>query len=207
MKFLLPLFFIFFSSYSYSQENIDLPDASNHIDDIIHQKLTLIKPTIFLSDIETIDTIIKSTKKKYKIVYLFSAKCHSSAELFPQITKFVNDHSLEFVLFPIIGHKYKEIPVFKDYLNRNHYYKPVYILNMGKYGKKRNPFKRLDQLTKTLCKECDYEKMGFSSFFVIDENNKVIVHNNWNFSGKDKLNQLQELVKKHKVKNAKNIFN
>ena len=37
--------------------------------------------------------------------------------------------------------------------------------------------------------------MGFSSFFVIDENNRVVLHNNWNIVGLQKIKQLEELVK------------
>lgn len=185
---------LFSYTFSFSQEKISLEKASDNIQKIINYQLDSIKPTIFISDIETIDSIVKLTKKKYKIIYIFSDRCHSSVETFPTLVKFIAKNSDSFELLPIIGHRNKEMPHFIEYLKKNKYFKPMYLLNMKKYGSKKNPFKRIDQLIQALCKECDYKKMGFSSFFVIDQNSNIVLHNNWNVIGLNKINQLKQLV-------------
>ena len=193
MKKIILIFCILTNTFSFCQEKINLEKASDNIQEIIDYQLDNSKPNIFISDIETIDSIVKLTKKKYKIIYFFSDRCHSVVETFPTLVKFINENSDKIELLPIIGHKNKEIPHFLEYLEKNKYFKPIYLLNMEKYGTKKNPFKRIDQLTQALCKECDYKKMGFSSFFVIDDNN-IVLHNNWNVIGLDKINQLKQLI-------------
>jgi len=194
MKNLIVLICVFSLSNSFSQETLTLERASDNIQDIINHKLNK-KPNVFIANIETIDSIIKLTKKKYKIIYFFSDRCHSCVETFPKLLKFINENSNRFELLPIIGHRNKEIPHFVGYLQKNKFFQPVYLLNMGKYGSKKNPFKRIDQLTRTLCKECDYKRMGFSSFFVFDEKHKIVAHNNWDFNWSDQIKQLIQLVK------------
>tara|TARA_B110000259_G_C13991739_1_gene392784 strand:+ start:1095 stop:1685 length:591 start_codon:yes stop_codon:yes gene_type:complete len=193
MKKITLILLILTNTFSFCQEKINLEKASDNIQEIIDYQLDNSKPNIFISDIETIDSIVKLTKKKYKIIYFFSDRCHSVVETFPTLVKFINENSDKIELLPIIGHKNKEIPHFLEYLEKNKYFKPIYLLNMEKYGTKKNPFKRIDQLTQALCKECDYKKMGFSSFFVIDDNN-IVLHNNWNVIGLDKINQLKQLI-------------
>ena len=185
---------VFLCAYSFSQEKLNLEKASDNIQKIINYQLDNSKPNIFISDFETIDSIVKLTKKKYKIIYSFSDRCHSCVESFPTLVKYVNENSEKLELLPIIGHRYKEIPHFIDYLKKVKYFKPMYLLDMEKYGTKKNPFKRIDQLTQKLCKECDYKKMGFSSFFVVDDNNNIVLHNTWNDVGLEKIKQLKKLV-------------
>lgn len=146
-----------------------------------------------VADIEKIDSLIQISQKKYKIVYLFSDKCHSSLESFPVLIEYIDKHSEKFELFPIIGYRYSEIPRIKKYFDHMHYSNPVYIMDIVKYGNKKNPFKRLDKMIKGLCKECDFKKMGFSSFFVFDESNKIVLHNTWEVVGLEKLDQLKKL--------------
>jgi len=95
----------------------------------------------------------------------------------------------------MVGHRYSEIPHYIEYASRIKYFKPIYILDMEKYGKRNNPNNRIRKLNKTLCKECDYKKMGASNFFVVDENNNIIVVNDYYFSWDQQLNQLKQLIK------------
>jgi hypothetical protein len=194
MKKIILIFFILTSTFSFCQEKINLEKASDNIQKIIDYKLDNSKPNIFISDIETIDSIVKLTKKKYKIIYSFSDRCHSCVEIFPTLVKFISENSEKLELLPIIGHRNKEIPHFVEYLKKVKYFNPMYLLDMEKYGTKKNPFKRIDQLTQKLCKECDYKKMGFSSFYIFDNNNKIVAHNNWDFSWEDQLKQLKQLI-------------
>jgi len=194
MKKIILIFCILTNTFSFCQEKINLEKASDNIQKIIDYKLDNSKPNIFISNIETIDSIVKLTKKKYKIIYSFSDRCHSCVETFPTLVKFISENSEKFELLPIIGHRNKEIPHFFKYLKKIKYFKPMYLLYMEKYGTKKNPFRRIDKLTQKLCKECDYKKMGFSSFYILNNENKIVAHNNWDFSWEEQLNQLKQLI-------------
>ena len=196
MKKIILIFFILTNTFSFCQEEINLEKASDNIQKIIDYKLDSYKPNIFISDIETIDSIVNLTKKKYKIILSFSDKCHFCTEEFPILTRYIKDNSDKFELFPVIGHKNKEIAHFIEYLKKIKYFKPMYLLDIEKYGTNKNPFKRIDQLTQKLCKECDYKKMGFCNFYVLNNNNKVVAHNNWDFKWEEQLKQLKKLVSK-----------
>ncbi len=196
MKKLLLLFCILTNAFSFCQDKIEFERASDNIQKIIDYQFDNSKPNIFISDFETIDSIVKRTKKKYKIIYSFSDRCQSCVETFPTLIAFIQKNSYTFELLPIIGHRYEEMPYFVAYLKKVNYFNPVYLLDTEKYGTKKNPFKRIDKLIQKLCKECDYEKMGFSSFFVIDDDNNVVLHNTWDDVGVEKINQLKQLVKK-----------
>lgn len=194
MKKIILIFCVLTSTLSFCQDKANLEKASDNIQKIINYKLDYSKPNMFISDIETIDSVVKLTKKKYKIIYSLSHKCHACVNTFPAFIKFISENSEIFELLPIVGHRYKEIPHFVEYLKKVKYFNPVYVLDIEKYGKRRRPLRRIDQLTKKLCKECDYNKMGFSGFYVFDNNNKIVVHNNWNISWEDKLKQLKQLI-------------
>ena len=195
---LLFLFLEFFISKNILAQSIsEIENAGNNLENIIHGSLSKDAPHLFRIGFETIDTILKRSDKKYKIVYLFSMNCHSSLELFPRLVDFVNSNS-EFELFPIEGHRAIDTAMIKKYLSYYNFFGTMFILDTDKYGNKRNPFSRLDKLTKTICKECDYKKMGFSSFYIFDEENKVVLHNSWTTPG---LKKMDALVEWYKMKN------
>jgi thiol-disulfide isomerase/thioredoxin len=194
MKKIILISCVFLCAYSFSQEKVNLEKASDNIQKIINYQLDNSEPNIFISDFKTIESIVKLTTKKYKIIYSFSDRCHSCVETFPTLVEFINKNPDKFELLPIIGHRNKEIPHFVEYLKKIKYFNPMYLLDMEQYGTKKNPFKRIDQLTQKLCKECDYKKMGFSSFYVFDNNNKIVAHNNWDFSWAEQMEQLKQLV-------------
>jgi hypothetical protein len=110
---------------------------------------------------------------------LFSHRCSSSIELFPDIIKFVNENSDKYKLIPVIGYRYNEVMEIRRYLKYLQYFKPLYIINTEIYGNRKNAFKRLDKMIKYMCSECDYKKMGFSSFLLIDSKGNIIGHTTW----------------------------
>ena len=181
------------TSFSFCQD-FKLAKASDHIEAIASHKLEN-KPNIFITDFNDLDTLVKRSKKKYKIVYHFSGTCPASYKTFPSLVEFLNENDTLFELFPMVGHRYSEIPHYIEYASRIKYFKPIYILDMEKYGKRNNPNNRIRKLNKTLCKECDYKKMGASSFFVVDENNKVVTHTNYYMTWDEKFSKLKQLIK------------
>lgn len=148
---------------------------------------------VIIVDIHHLDSLILASNKEYKIVFKLSNKCHSSLESFPVLIDYISQYPDKFELFPIIGDRYSEIPSYEAYLQYLAYNKPIYILDVEKYGNKRNPSKKLDKVVKALCHECNYRKMGFSSFFVFDQLNSIVLHNTWKVVGLEKINQLKEL--------------
>lgn len=196
-KFLLLFLAISISLNVCAQSFSEIENARNKLENIISGSLPRNQPHLFKADIETIETIIKRTDKRFKIVYNFSMTCHSSNELFPKLVDFVNNNK-EFELFPIYGYRKIDTALVKNYLTYYKFFGNMFILDTEKYGNKRNPFNRINKLTRSICKECDYKRMGFSSFYIFDENNKIVFHNNWITPGLKKLEVLFEWYKKEK---------
>lgn len=178
-----------------AQSFSEIENAKNKLENILHGSLSRNQPHLFKADIETIDSIIKRTSKRFKIVYNFSMTCHLSTELFPKLVDFVNNNN-EFELFPIFGYREIDTVLVNNYLTYNKFFGNMFILDTEKYGNKKNPFNRIDKLTRSICKECDYKRMGFSSFYIFDENNNVALHNSWITPGLKKLEVLSEWYKK-----------
>ena len=181
------------TSFSFCQD-FKLVKASDHIEAIANHKLEN-KPNIFITDFNDLDTLIKRSKKKYKIVYNFSSACFASVEAFPLLLKFLNENEHLFDLFNVSGVKYKWIPRISEYLKKINYFNPVYLVDTEKYGKYGNRFNRLGKVTKQICNECNTNKMGASSFFVVDENNKVVTHTNYYMTWDEKFSKLKQLIK------------
>ena len=98
-------------------------------------------------------------------------------------------------MFNVSGVKYKWIPRISEYLKKINYFNPVYIVDIKKYGKYGNRFKRLAKVTKQICNECNTNKMGAGNFFVIDENNEFIFFTDYYATFEQELNQLKQLIK------------
>ena len=181
----------------YGQSISGIEHARNKLENIIHGSVPKYQPNLFRTDIETIDTLIKSSSKKYKMVYSFSLSCHSSLELFPKVVDFVNNAD-EFELFPIYGYREIDTGLVKNYLIANNFFGNFFIMDTEKYGNKRNPFKRIDKLTQSICKECDYKRMGFPAFYIFDENHNIVFHNSWITPHLKKMEVLLEWYSKRK---------
>jgi hypothetical protein len=195
MKKFLVLCFVGLMKISSAQCEFPIKDASDELENILNDTLQYNPPGLFISDFETIETIIKRTRSKYKIVYNFSISCNSSRELFPAITEFVNNNN-DFELLLIYGYREIDTAWVRKYLMENKFHGNLFILDTKKYGNRRNPSSRNDKLIRKICKDCDYKRMGLSSFYVFDERDKVVLHNNWTVVGMDKIKQLEEWYRK-----------
>ena len=94
------------TSFSFCQD-FKLVKASDHIEAIASHKLEN-KPNIFITDFNALDTLIKRSKKKYKIVYYFSGSCQASYKTFPSLVEFLNENDTLFELFPYWWHNTKD---------------------------------------------------------------------------------------------------
>jgi hypothetical protein len=150
-------------------------------------------PHVYIADISEISTLVKNSKKKYKVVYFFSPTCHSSKDAFPEFVKYFMKNDTLFDFFPVSGLRYDKIQSITNYLKSVKYYNPIFIIDTEKHGNKSEPFKRLDLLSVAMCPDCIHKEMGFSSYFILDSNNKVILHTNWNYIGVEKFEALKKL--------------
>lgn len=69
------------TSFSFCQD-FKLVKASDHIEAIANHKLEN-KPNIFITDFNDLDTLIKRSKKKYKIVFFFRVLAKLAIKHFP----------------------------------------------------------------------------------------------------------------------------
>jgi hypothetical protein len=89
MKQLFLLIYFLIINSSFSQENIIPQQAIDNLQRIEFQKNDNNLPQIYITDFETLDTIIKSSDKKYKIIYSFSNTCHFSFIPFPELLNYI----------------------------------------------------------------------------------------------------------------------
>jgi hypothetical protein len=146
-----------------------------------------------VADASTLKEHSLNSTKRYKIFYTLSTTCGASHYLFPLIVDYTNQHLSSFELYAISGEREDMIPIVEKYLGAIGYSKHVYFLNKEQYGNGRNPYKRVRKLIATLCKECDRKRMAASSFFVLDKNNNVVAHTNWNYTAEEKYQLLVSL--------------
>ncbi|MBC7524636.1 MAG: hypothetical protein H7239_09385 [Flavobacterium sp.] len=189
------VFFLFFTiNFSYCQEQKNIFEKlPNNIDNLSELNINDSIIKIYITDIIQIKTLIQKSKKKYKVIYFFSPSCHSCMETFPEISKYLIEKEKYFDFFIVSGHRYTNVPLINKYLSSQFYYRPVFIIDTEKYGNKSNPFKRLDLVTQEMCPKCDYEKMGFSAYFVLDENSEIILNTNWENENIEKITKLKSI--------------
>ncbi|MEI6696101.1 MAG: hypothetical protein WCO13_08540 [Bacteroidota bacterium] len=195
MKYIIFLFFILTFHLSTAQNiNYILKDVSSGMNEIKNYNKIDSLPKFYIIDNSSFDSLMKSSTKKYKIIYNFSHKCSSSREVLPKLLEFISQNVTIFELYLIIGYRYDNVFDISNYLkNKIHFYEPAYFLDIKKYGKRKNPFSRLDKFIKQYCPQCEYRKMGFSSYFVFDKDNKIILHTNWEYDSNALVNELKKL--------------
>jgi hypothetical protein len=81
------------------------------------------------ANVAMMDSLINTSSKKYKIVYLFCDESDYSTENFPEVVKYVENHKDKFDLFPVSGKKHEDLSCIAKYLHKVAYYSPVYVLN------------------------------------------------------------------------------
>jgi hypothetical protein len=104
----------------------DKPKSSFNIETEMPDSLVRIR----LANVEMMDSLINTSQKKYKIVYLFCDDADYSKVNFPEVAKFVASRKAEFDLFPVSEKNKKEdLSCIAKYLKKEAYFSPVYVLN------------------------------------------------------------------------------
>lgn len=112
-----------------------------------------------------IDSMIRNSNKKYKIVYLFCADNSKQKDNFKRITSYVSNHKDLYYFIPISDIR-KVAPV-ALYLKRQGYFDNAYIVD------------RPEGIMRSLAKMSDMKKSSASpTFFVLDSQNKVVAVGN-----------------------------
>ena len=52
----------------------------------------------------------------------------------------------------------------------------------------------MEKFIQQFCTECEYKKMGFSSYFVIKGYKEIVLHVNWNYDTNAELNAIKNLT-------------
>jgi hypothetical protein len=68
---------------------------------------------------------------------------------------------------------WKYVTNYIRYYTKNNIIYNIYLLDVFKYGKIRNPHKRMGEFMSEICKDC-YSISGFPSVILFDENNNII---------------------------------
>lgn len=81
------------------------------------------------------DSIINTSHKKYKIIYLICADTDFSKTDFSDVAKYVAHRDKEFDLFPVSEKGMNDVSCIAKYLKKNAYFSPVYVMS-GKHKEK-----------------------------------------------------------------------
>lgn len=148
-----------------------------------------------LGDAELATKIKKSTKP-YKVVYILCDYCEPSLVFYPQIYKLLSGRK-DVDFYPICAQSSAEV---EAYMENHKVGGPIYVVNQNRKRKWYaiidfyNPISAAsDYLTKFL--GIDADKMGASSFVVLNEKNKVIAQTTYETEDNSCLNILKKAIR------------
>ncbi|MCO4293539.1 redoxin domain-containing protein [Solitalea sp. MAHUQ-68] len=192
-KMLLILNLLCFPAFSQTQP-YKLKDALTNIPEILSYNPQDSTVKIYFSDFHSIDSLVKLSKKQYKVVLFYAFWCDSCRNEMPGLISFFKEHQNNFELFLITGDKYDRLIYNYRYL-KNHlfYYKPAFILDKNIYGEKSRGLSRITNFISQLCSECNTRKMAYCSYIVFDSSNKFLFHTTWEFTREENLKALKKL--------------
>ncbi len=120
----------------------------------------------FLSEIEM-------DSANFKLVIFFTNWCPGSEEFLPpflnSLKKSENKPRTFFISPNDWVYKYEYI----NYAKKINLNRPVYLLDVYKYGEKRNPHYRMHKFISEICTGCE-EVSGFPSLILFDRRNEVV---------------------------------
>lgn len=143
------------------------------------------------SDQELSDQI-KSSSKKYKVIYIFCDYCFASQHRYPMVVEALQKNNSEIDFFPICAQDSAEIAAYADTCKVS---SKMYLINQDRKRKKisfYNPIKvECKFLKKTL--NINSDKMGASDICVLDKDNHIIFQTNWEMKDDEYFKLLNKL--------------
>ncbi len=110
------------------------PDRWTHYGDLPTLSLETELPDSLVrirqASVAMMDSLVRHSQKKYKIVYLFCDDADYSKANFPEVLKYINSRKDEFDLFPVSSGKDKnDLSCIAKYLKTIAYFSPVYVMS------------------------------------------------------------------------------
>jgi len=140
--------------------------------------------------IKDFNNVVYSSNKKLKIVYFFKRGCSANAEAMPKINIFYKTQKSNIDLFVVSFANKNNKQDLKDHFFFEGYYTPVYIIDDSAIFNN----KKYRKVVENLCDDCDQKSMGYGDFFVLDQNDQLIVQSNYNQNLEEKINLLKSQV-------------
>lgn len=170
----LYLLFIFISSVLFSQEYISVDKTDNNREHIklVNMNINELKNSIF------------NSSKNIKVIYFFNNYCSQSLKFTPYLNEIYLKNKDKFDLFVISRKKPKKIEQLYNYLFYEGYYFPVFNVS-------KESFK---SIANVLCSDCNQKIMGYSDFFILDNNNILLSQSNYDLSTTEKIKVLKNYL-------------
>lgn len=141
-------------------------------------------------DNDSLKSVITASDKPYKLIYVFCDYCRPSVERFPKLLEMLKGKT-DVALFPVCAQGYGEVA---EYLKRNGFSETIYLINQKRKNRLISLYNPIDFTCKLLKKQLGLptEKMGASGYCLLDKDNKVLLHTNWEMSDSVYFGQLKE---------------
>ena len=148
------------------------------------EKIYSINSSEFLSGIQN-DTV------NYKLIVFFTQWCPGSEAFLPGFVKDLKQHGNKPETYFISPDDWVYKYDYLDYAQKINLNNPVYLLDVCKYGEKKNPHYRMHKFISEICSNCE-EVSGFPSLILFDRRNEVV----YKHTGAVSIDTIVEVMKK-----------
>ncbi|SHI73305.1 TlpA family protein disulfide reductase [Flavobacterium haoranii] len=140
--------------------------------------------------------MINKSEKKLKIVLFYGFWCPPCKEMLPKLIELSKKNEDNIDLFLITAEQDQRFDKVFSYLKQLNLDNPSFIIDTKKYGNEKKPFIRTEKLIQEICKECDYEKMGFPSFIIYNQQNEMVFDATYENTNEYNYNQIEFNLRK-----------
>lgn len=132
---------------------------------------------------------IKRSDKEYKLIYIFCDYCQPSQVLYPEVVK-ASQNNKNMDVFFICAQDSFEVAQYADTCKVT---SAMYLINQNRKRRLISFYNPIKAACKFLKKRLNVntDKMGASSFCILDRNNKVIVQTGWETKNSESLEMLK----------------
>ena len=194
---LLSITFLLICLNCFSQTNkvkkvtIENVHYMNEEADFVEDNKKLGDVKLYKIDNVSLQEMINKSEKKLKIVLFYGFWCPPCKEMLPRLIELSRTNEDKIDLFVITAEQDQRFDKVFSYLEQLNLNKPSFIIDTKKYGNEKRPFIRTEKLIQEICKECDYEKMGFPSFIIYNKQNEMIFDATYENTNEYNFNQIE----------------
>ncbi len=129
-------------------------------------------PNVYSINGNELNLLLEKNKSNKTLIIFFTYWCPNSNTFLPTfLEKIANIENLDTYL--VSPDDWKYATSYKRYYTKNNIKHNIYLLDVFKYGKKRNPHKRMGKFMSEICTDC-YTIEGFPSVILFDKDNSII---------------------------------